>query len=138
MTTDDDRPRSSTTTPPTGARLLSVGATLDAAVAAALRREMRALLARSADPIVVDLTAVRATDRTAASEALRDLASEAGEADVDLRVARDPAAREVNRALLGDERLFEVYPDLDAALDGATGASAPDDGAGRPAAPGER
>jgi hypothetical protein len=119
MTTDHPRRRAH------GTRVLRAGATLDAAAAAELRREVRALLARSADPLVVDLTAVRAAERASAADVLRDLAYEAGDADVDLRivrrVVRDPGARDVSRALLGDESLFEVYPDLDAALDGAGG-----------------
>ena len=110
-----DRPRLSITDAATGARVISIGATLDATAAAELRREVRALLARSADPLVVDLTAVRAA-QPVASAVLRDLAYEAGAADVDLRVVRDPAAPEVARAVLDDEALFEIYPTLDAAL----------------------
>ncbi|NMO88322.1 STAS domain-containing protein [Actinomycetospora sp. TBRC 11914] len=101
---------------PAGVRVLRVGATLDAAAAAQLRREARGLLARSAEPLVVDLTAVRAVDRAAASGALRELAYEAGDADVDLRVVRDPGTAEVTGALLDDETLFELFPTLDAAL----------------------
>jgi len=83
--------------------------------AAELRREARALLAHSVHPLVVDLTAVRLTGPAAAA-VLRDLAYEAGVADVDLRVVRDPDAPEVARAVLDDEALFEIYPTLDAAL----------------------
>src|SRR4051794_38970212 len=54
-----DRPRVSVTDSPTGARVIRVGATLDAAVAAELRRVAKGLLARSVDPLVVDLAAVR-------------------------------------------------------------------------------
>jgi hypothetical protein len=64
---------------------------------------------------VVDLTAVRLTGPAAAA-VLRDLAYEAGDADVDLRVVRDPGAPEVTRAVLDDETLFEIYPTVDAAL----------------------
>jgi anti-anti-sigma regulatory factor len=111
----------SSTGTPRGARVLTAGATLDAAAAAELRRGVRALLARSADPLVVDLTPVRAAERATAADVLRDLAHEAGDADVDLRVVVDPGAGVAARALLGDETLFEVYPDLDSALGGATG-----------------
>jgi anti-anti-sigma regulatory factor len=111
--------------------VLTAGATLDAPAAAALRREARALLARSAHPLVVDLTAVR-TAEPAAAAALRDLAYEAGDADIDLRVVRDPAAPEVARVLLDDETLFETYPTLDAALEGAADASPPGDLTGHP------
>ncbi|MFC5066033.1 hypothetical protein [Actinomycetospora atypica] len=110
------RPTVSVTDSPTGARVISTGPTLDAAGAAELLREFSALLARSAHPLVVDLTAVRAVEPRAASGALRHLAYEAGDADVDLRVVRDPDAHEVARAVFGDESLFEVYPTLDAAL----------------------
>lgn len=139
MKHDDDLvdPRPTGADSPGGARVLSAGATLDATAAAELRREARALLARSADPLVVDLTAVRVAEPAAASSALRDLAYEAGEADIDLRVVRDPGAPETARALL-DETLFEIYPSLDAALDGAIEASPPGDLPGRPPAPGER
>ncbi|NMO89344.1 STAS domain-containing protein [Actinomycetospora sp. TBRC 11914] len=111
-----DRPRTSTPDSPPGARLLRAGATLDSAAAAELRREARALLARSADPVVVDLTAVRAAEPAAASSVLRELAYEAGDADVDLRIVRAPGAPEVIRAVLDDESLFEIFPSLDAAL----------------------
>jgi hypothetical protein len=104
---------------PSGAHVLRAGATLDAAAAAELRRDVRALLARSVHPLVVDLTAVRAAERDTAADVLRDLAYEAGDADVDLRVVRDARARDVCRALLGDETLFEIYPDLGTALGGA-------------------
>jgi anti-anti-sigma regulatory factor len=123
----------STTNPPNAARVLRAVATLDASAVAALRREARALLARSACPLVVDLTAVR-TAEPAASAVLRDLAYDAGDADVDLRIVRDPAAPEVARTLLGDETLFELYPSLDAALDGLADAPSPGDHPG----PGER
>jgi hypothetical protein len=96
---------------------------------AELRREARALLARSACPLVVDLTAVR-TAEPAASAVLRDLAYDAGDADVDLRIVRDPAASEVARTLLGDETLFELYPSLDAALDGLADGPSPGGHAG--------
>ncbi|HSK58824.1 MAG TPA: STAS domain-containing protein [Actinomycetospora sp.] len=132
------RPMMSTTETPSGVHVLRAGATLDAAAAAELRREVRALLARSADPLVVDLPAVHAADRATAADVLRDLAYEAGDADVDLRVVRDPGAREAARALLGDESLFEIYPDLDAALDGAADAPPPGERPDHPAAPGER
>ena len=127
MDTDDDRPdeRPSAdgvdraavvvTDLPTGVRVISTGAILDAAGAAELRREFSALLARSVHPLVVDLTAVRAVESDAVSAVLRHLAYEAGDADVDLRVVRDPGAH-VARAVFGDESLFEVYPTLDAAL----------------------
>lgn len=89
------RPMTSTTGTPSGARVLTAGTTLDAAAAAELRREVRTLLARSADPLVVDLTAVRAAERATAADVLRDLAHEAGDADVDLRVVHvtEPARR---------------------------------------------
>ena len=109
------RPRLSITDSPTGARVITAGATLDATAAAELRREARALLAHSVHPLVVDLTAVRLTGPAAAA-VLRDLAYEAGDADVDLRVVRDPGAPEVTRAVLDDETLFEIYPTVDAAL----------------------
>lgn len=109
-------PKTSSRDSPEGARVLRVGAAVDTAAATQLRREARALLARSGNPLVVDLTAVRAVDRAAASGVLRELAYEAGEADVDLRIVRDPGAPEVTRALLDDETLFELFPTLDAAL----------------------
>ena len=123
-----DRPRLSVTDSPTGSRVIRVGASLDTTAAAELRREVRALLARSADPLVVDLTAVRAAEPVA-SAVLRDLAYEAGAADVDLRVVRDADAPEVNRALLDDEALFEIYPTLDDALQRPTIAPPPQPGA---------
>jgi hypothetical protein len=97
-------------------RVLRARAVVHRAAAAELRREARALLARSADPLVVDLTAVRDVEPAAASGVLRDLAYEAGDADVDLRVVLDPGAPAATRALLDDETLFEIYPTLDAAL----------------------
>ena len=109
------RARWSITGSPTGTPVITAGPTLDATAAAELRREARALLARSVHALVVDLTAVRLTDPAAAA-VLRDLAYEAGDADVDLRVVRDPGAPEVTRAVLDDETLFELYPSLDAAL----------------------
>ena len=112
-----DRATVSVTNSPTGARVVSTAATLDAAGAAELRREFSALLARSMDPLVVDLSAVRAVEPNAASVVLRHLAYDAGDADVDLRVVRDPVAHEVARAVLGDEALFEVYPTLEAAIE---------------------
>jgi anti-anti-sigma regulatory factor len=102
---------------PTGARVIRVRATLDAAAAAELRHEAIALLARSVQPLVVDLTAVRAAG-AAASTVLRELAYEAGDANVDLRIVRDPEAPEMSRAVLDDETLFEIYPTLAAALQG--------------------
>lgn len=111
-----DRPRTPVPGPAEDARVLRTGPTLDAAAAATLRRETRALLARSTAPLVVDLTAVRDVEPASASGVLRDLAYEAGEADVDLRVVRDPRAPAATRALLDDEALFELYPTLDAAL----------------------
>ena len=96
--------------------MIRAGATLDAGAAAELRREARALLARSVAPLVVDLSAVRAAEPAAASAALRDVAYEAGDADVDLRLVGDPAEPEVMREILDGETLFEVYPSLDAAL----------------------
>ncbi len=137
MTTDDDqvgprpacddldRPALSVADSQTGARVIRVGAVLDATVGAELRREVRALLARSADPLVVDLTAVRDAEPVGAGGVLRDVAYEAGAADVDLRVVRDPGASEVARAVLDDEALFEIYPTLDAALDHPDAAPAP-------------
>ncbi|NMO88334.1 hypothetical protein [Actinomycetospora sp. TBRC 11914] len=107
--TDDDQCR------PTGVRVLGARTTVDAPAAAELRREAKALLARSADPLVVDLTGVRAAE-PAARGVIRELAYEAGDADIDLRVARDPGAPEVTRPLLGDETLFEIFPSVDAAL----------------------
>ncbi|NYD37422.1 hypothetical protein [Actinomycetospora corticicola] len=96
--------------------MIRARAVLDAAAAADLRRQTRALLARSGDPIVVDLTDVRDVEPAVAPGALRDLAYEAGDADVDLRVVRGPGAPSVSRALLVDGALFELYPTLDAAL----------------------
>jgi anti-anti-sigma regulatory factor len=123
MEADDDQldpapdpPGTSSRGSPAGARVLRPGATLDAAAAAQLRRDARVLLARSPEPLVIDLTTVRAVDRAAASGVLRELAYEAGDADVDLRVVRDPGAPAVTRALLDDETLFELFPTLDAAL----------------------
>jgi anti-anti-sigma regulatory factor len=113
------RPEWSISDSPTGARVIRVGTTLDATGAPELRRRALALLARSVHPIVIDLTAVRVVEPTAASAVLRDLAHEAGDADVDLRVVTDPDAPGVTRAILGDETLFEVYPTLGAALHGA-------------------
>ena len=133
-----DRPRTSRTGSPNAARVLRAGATLDALAAAELRRDARALLARSVHPLVIDLTAVRIAEAAAASAVLRELAYEAGDADVDLRVVRDPAAPEIARALLAHEALFEIYPSLDAALEGATDAPPPGDHPGHPPAPGER
>jgi hypothetical protein len=109
---------STSTDHPTGARVIRVRAILDAAASAELRHEAVALLARSVEPLVVDLTAVRAAEAAAASAVLRDLAYEAGDANVDLRIVRDPEAPEVSRAVLDDETLFEIYPTLDAALQG--------------------
>jgi anti-anti-sigma regulatory factor len=109
----------SITDPRPRARVIRAGATLDAAAAAELRREAMALLARSVAPLVVDLSAVRTAEPAAALAALRDLAYEAGDADVDLRLVDDPAAPEVIRAILVGETLFELYPSLDAALRGA-------------------
>jgi anti-anti-sigma regulatory factor len=111
MNTDDDRRDARGT----GARVLGARAVLDAAAAAELRRETKALLARSADPLVVDLTGVRVAE-AAARGVLRELAYEAGEADVDFRVVRDAGAPEVTRPLLDDEALFEIFPSVDAAL----------------------
>ncbi|GAA4853109.1 hypothetical protein GCM10023201_53140 [Actinomycetospora corticicola] len=128
MTPDDDliaprpagadpaRARESGPTSPGSARVIRARAVLDAAAAADLRRQTRALLARSGDPIVVDLTDVRDVEPAVAPGALRDLAYEAGDADVDLRVVRGPGAPSVSRALLVDGALFELYPTLDAAL----------------------
>jgi anti-anti-sigma regulatory factor len=118
------RARWSITASPNGTRVLTAGAALDARAAAELRREAMALLARSAHPLVVDLTAVRSTE-AAAAVVFRELASEAGDADVDLRVVRDPGATGVARAVLGDESLFDVYPTLDAALRRRTDGAAP-------------
>lgn len=101
-----------------GVRVLRARAVVDAAAAAELRREARALLARSGAPIVVDLTGVRAVEPTHVFGVFRDLAYEAGEADVDLRVVRGPRPSETTRTLLGDEALFEIYPTLDAAVRG--------------------
>ena len=112
------RPRWSISDPPTGARVIRVGTTLDATSAPELRRQARALLARSVHPHVIDLTAVRVVEPIAAA-VLRDLAYEAGDADVDLRVVTDPDAPGVTRAVLANEALFEVYPTLGAALHGA-------------------
>jgi hypothetical protein len=108
--TDDDRAWTTVTAPVRGARVLTARATFDAAAAAQLRREVRALLAHSTAPLVVDLAGVRDADPVVASDALRDVAHEAGDADVDLRVVRGPGLR------LDDEELFELYPTLDAAL----------------------
>lgn len=133
-----ERPRTSTPDSPPGARVLRAGATLDAAAAAELRREAMALLARSADPVVVDLTAVHAVEPAAASGVLRELAYEAGEADVDLRVVRAPGAPEVTRAVLADESLFEIFPSLDAALRPYGGGPSPRRHPGHPPASGGR
>ncbi len=130
-----DRPRLSVTDSPTGARVIRVGATLDTTAAAALRREIRALLARSLDPLVVDLTAVRDAEPASASAVLREMAYEAGVADVDLRVVRDPDGSEVARAVLHDEALFEVYPTLDAALQRPPDAPPPRPGPHHPGPP---
>ncbi|WP_433782652.1 STAS domain-containing protein [Actinomycetospora sp. CA-101289] len=124
MTTDPEQRGTSFTGSPDGARVIRAGATLDAAAAAELRREVRSQLARSLDPLVVDLMAVRAAEPAAAA-ALRDLAYEAGDADVDLRLVRGPAAPEVTRALLDDESLFEIYPTLGAAQHRAVDVVAP-------------
>lgn len=130
---------SSFTDSQTGTRVIRAGATLDAAAAAALRREASALLARSVRSLMVDLAAVRAAEPAAASAVLRDLAYEAGDADVDLRVVADPGAPELTRAVLDDETLFEVYPTLDAALQRAGDRTGPPPGPhpGHPP-PGER
>lgn len=114
---------SSFTDSPTGTRVLRAGATLDMTAAAALRREATGLLARSVRSLVVDLSDVRLADPDAASAVLRELAYEAGDADVDLRVVT-PEAPEVTRAVLGDETLFEIFPTVDAALQRATGRTA--------------
>ena len=110
-----DRPWLSITDSTTGARVIRAGTSLDATSAPEFRREARALLARSVHPVVIDLTAVRVAE-PAASAVLRELAYEAGDADVDLRVVSDPDAPEIQRAVLDDETLFEIYPSLDAAL----------------------
>ncbi|GLZ54058.1 STAS domain-containing protein [Actinomycetospora sp. NBRC 106378] len=99
-------------------RVLRARPTVDATAAAELRREARVLLARSTEPIVIDLTDVRDVEPTHVFGVFRDLASEAGEADVDLRVVRGPRATRATRTLLGDEDLFEIYPTLVAALQG--------------------
>jgi anti-anti-sigma regulatory factor len=122
-----DRPRLSVTDSPAGARVIRAGVTLDAAAAAELRREASALLARSVHPLVLDLTAVRAAG-PAASAVLRDLAYEAGDANIDFRVVRDPEASEVARTVLDDETLFEIYPSLDAALRRPADRSSPQPG----------
>jgi anti-anti-sigma regulatory factor len=134
------RPRLSVTNSAAGARVIKAGPTLDAAAAAELRREARALLAFSVHPLVVDLTAVRAAEPAATSAVLRDLAYEAGDANVDLRVVSSPEAPEVARAALDDESLFEFYPTLDAALQRPVDAPAPqpDPHPGHPPAPGGR
>jgi hypothetical protein len=111
-----DRPGSPVTDPQTGARVIRVGAMLDATVGPQLRREVRVLLARSPDPLVVDLTALREAEPVGGSAVLRDLAHEAGAADVDLRVVLGSDPSEVARAVL-DEALFEIYPTVEAALE---------------------
>jgi hypothetical protein len=127
-----DRPGMSHTGPPDAARIIRAGASFDASAAAELRREARALLARSADPLVVDLTTIRVAEAPEASAALRELAYEAGDADVDLRVVLDPTAPGMVRALLDDEDLFEIYPSLDAALTGTIDAPPPGERPGHP------
>lgn len=119
-----DQPRSSITDSRTGTRVITAGPILHATAAAELRRVAKALLAHSDHPLLIDLTAVRDAE-SAASVVLRDLAYEAGEADVDLRVVLDPAAHEVTRAVLDDETLFEIYPNLDAALPHPANAAGP-------------
>ncbi|WP_018330232.1 STAS domain-containing protein [Actinomycetospora chiangmaiensis] len=123
MKTDDGRSprRADHARPPVtetagGVRLLRARPVVDAAAAAELRRECRGLLARSAAPVVVDLTAVRDVDPDAAAGVLCELAYEAGDADVDLRVVRGRRASAATRTLLDDETLFELYPTLTAAL----------------------
>ena len=114
---DPGRATVSVTESPTGARVVSVGVTLDAVGLAQLRREFRALLARSGNPLIVDLTAVRAVDSVRAPVVLRHLACDAGDADVDFRVVWDLVANERARPVLGDESPFDIYPTLDAALE---------------------
>ena len=130
-----NRPGLSVTDSPTGARVIRVGTTLDATVGAELRRQVSALLARSLDPLVVDLTAVRDAEPAGASAVLREAAYEAGAADVDLRVVCDPRARGMTRAVLDDEALFEIYPTLDAALQRPPDAPPPRPGADHPGPP---
>ncbi|NMO89755.1 hypothetical protein [Actinomycetospora sp. TBRC 11914] len=124
-----DQPRSSIIDSRTGTRVITAGPVLHATAVAQLRRVAKALLAHSDDPLLIDLTAVRYAE-SAASVVLRDLAYEAGDANIDLRVVLDPAAHEVTRAVLDDETLFEIYPDLDAALPHPATPADPD--AGRP------
>lgn len=119
-----DRPRPSITDRRTGTRVITAGPILHATAAAELRRVAKALLAHSDHPLLIDLTAVRYAE-FAASVVLRDLAYEAGDADVDLRVVLDPAAHEVTRAVLDDETLFEIYPDLATALPHTANAAGP-------------
>lgn len=73
---------------------------------------------------MVDLTALREAEPVGGSAVLRDLAHEAGAADVDLRVVLGPDPSEVARAVL-DEALFEIYPSVEAALEHLADAPAP-------------
>ncbi|GLZ55618.1 STAS domain-containing protein [Actinomycetospora sp. NBRC 106378] len=114
MTHDDDLIDPACPSAVGSTRVLRARPVVDAAAAAEVRRESRALLARSTAPIVVDLTAVRHVEPGAAG-VLRDVAREAGDADVDLRVVR-ACRRATTRALLDDEALYEIYPTLAAAL----------------------
>lgn len=122
-----DRPRVSISHSLDGARVIRVGATLDATTAAELRCVVNALLTRSTDPLVVDLAAVRAAEPIA-SAVLRGMAYEAGAADVDLRVVRDPGTPQVAGVVLADDTLFEVFPTLDAALQHPADAPSPQSG----------
>ena len=122
-----DWPRLSITHSLNGARVIRVGATLDATAAAELRYVVNVLLTRSTDPLVVDLAAVRAAEPIA-SAVLRGVAYEAGAADVDLRVVRDPGTPRVAGVVLADETLFEIFPTLDAALQHPADAFSPQPG----------
>ena len=119
-----DRPSLTISHSPDGTRVIRVGASLDATAAAELRCVVNALLARSTDPLVVDLAPVRAAEPVA-SAVLREMAYQAGAADVDLRVVRDPDTPRVAGVVLADDTLFELFPTLEAALQRPADASSP-------------
>lgn len=105
----------SVTTRPVGVRVIAAPmGSLDAAAGKELRRLGRTLLAHSARLLVLDLTeVVRA--HPSAVDAVVDLAYEAGDASVDLRVVCDVMST-VLRQDPSLEQLLDLYPTLDTAL----------------------
>lgn len=95
--------------------VVTVGAALDRSCARELRRLARALLARSCRVLVVDLSPVRTADAAATRAALGDLAHEAADAAVELRLVHGLTPCRVVRGLL-DDAAFETYLVLEHAL----------------------